>query len=236
MPYRYHGSVSFTFVKALGAANAGRSKVTAQKKSRVGVTLTELCVVTAMILVLTGLSLPSLNRILDNARLKAAAGQLAGFYEQSRIRAAQDDTYYEVLLTPAGVRPSRICLDLNGDGVCGANEPQVQISLAVAAADGTSIPSPLDASTLGFAPLTSSSSTMYNQNNGFVPGLAWNGRGLPCQRVSPTSACSTVSGWVQYLKLTRSPTDETYAAVAVGPTGRIKVWTYGNAGTARNWF
>ena len=210
--------------------------MTAVNKSPHGVTLTELCVVSAMILILTGLSLPSLYRILDSARLKAAAGQLASFYEQSRIRAAQDDTYYEVLLTPAGVRPSRICLDLNGDGVCGADEPQVQISMAVAVADGVSVPSPLDASTLGFAPLTTSSSTMYNQQNGFVPGLAWNGRGLACQRVSPTSACTAVSGWVQYLKLTRSPTDETYAAVAVGPTGRIKIWTYGNTGTGRNWF
>lgn len=206
------------------------------RNSRAGLTLTELCVVTAMILVLTGLSLPSLYRILDNARLKAAASQVAGFYEQARIRATQDDTYYEVLLSPPGVRPSQICLDLNGDGICGANEPQVQISLTVASADAASIPAPLDTSTLGFAPLTTSSSTMYNQQNRFIPGLAWNGRGLPCQRTSPTSPCSSVSGWVQYLTLTRSPTDQTFAAVAIGPTGRIKVWTYARTGTKRNWF
>lgn len=220
----------------VAAVRTQQIKQRVSKKSPEGVTLTELCVVTAMILVLTGLSLPSLNRILDSARLKAAAGQLATFYEQSRIRATQDDTYYELLLTPPDVRPSQICLDLNGDGVCGTNEPQVQISFTVAAADVASVPSRLDASTLGFAPLTTSSSTMYNQHNGFVPGVAWNGRGLPCQRVSPTSPCSAVSGWVQYLKLTRSPTDETYAAVTVGPTGRIKVWTYGNTGTSRSWF
>ncbi len=214
----------------------GRGKVKTSKQSRGGVTLTELCVVTALILVLTGLSLPSLYRILDNAKLKAAAGQLASFYEQSRIRAAQNDTYYELLLSAPGVRPSQICLDLNGDGACGTDEPQVEISLTVSAADSSSVPSPLDASTLGFSPLTSASSTMYNQQNGFVPGLAWNGRGLPCQRVSPTSPCAPVAGWVQYLKLARSPGDEIYAAVAVGPTGRIKVWTYASAGTRRNWF
>lgn len=192
--------------------------------------------VTAMILVLTGLSLPSLYGMLDQARLKAAAGQLASFYEQSRIRATQDDTYYEVLLSKPGVKPSQICLDLNGDGVCGANEPQVEISLAVSAADSNSVATPLDATTLGFSPLTTSSSTMYNQQNALAPGLAWNGRGLPCQRTSPTSACSAVAGWVQYLKLTRSPTNEIYAAVAVGPTGRIKIWTYANTGGGRNWF
>jgi Tfp pilus assembly protein FimT len=222
-----------------GWRKTGRNRVSVSKESRSGVTLTELCVVTAMILILTGLSLPSLYRILDNTRLKAAAGQLASFYEQSRIRATQDDTYYEVLLTSPGVRPSQVCLDLNGDGLCGANEPQVQISLTVSAADASSVPSPLDASTLGFSTRTTASSTMYNQQNGFVPGLAWNGRGLPCQRTSPTSSCSLIpgpGGWVQYLKLTRSPNDETYAAVAVGPTGRIKVWTYSNTGTNRNWF
>jgi Tfp pilus assembly protein FimT len=211
-------------------------EVNVSTKSWSGVTLTELCVVSSMILILTGLSLPSLHRILDNARLKASAGQLASFYEQSRIRATQDDTYYEVLLTAPGVTPSQICLDLNGDGLCGANEPQLQISFTVAAASDGSVPSPLDASSLGFAPMSTSNSTMYNQHDQLVPGLAWNGRGLPCQRVSSTSPCGAVSGWVQYLKLTRSATDETYAAVAVGPTGRIKVWTYSNAGTNRNWF
>jgi Tfp pilus assembly protein FimT len=210
----------------------------ASRQSRAGVTLTELSVVTAMILVLTGLSLPSLSRILDNARLKAAAGQLASFYEQSRIRAAQDDTYYELLMSAPGVSPSQICLDLNGDGVCGVNEPQVEISLAVSAVDGSAVPFQLDASTLGFSPRTAASSTIYNQQNRFVPGLAWNGRGLPCQRVSPTSSCSAVAGWgwVQYLKLSRSPTDDIYAAVAVGPTGRIKVWSYANTGGTGNWF
>lgn len=189
--------------------------------------------ITAMILVLTGLSLPSLYRILDNARLKAAAGQLASFYEQARIRSAQDDTYYELLLSAPGLRPSRVCLDLNGDGTCSVDEPQVQLSLAVSAADSSGVPSPLDSSTLGFSPLTTATSTMYDQQNNLVPGLAWNGRGLPCQRVSPTSPCSPVGGWVQYLKLTRSPTDAAYAAVAVGPTGRIKVWTYDGQ---KNWF
>jgi hypothetical protein len=106
----------------------------------------------------------------------------------------------------------------------------------VSAADSNAVPSPLDASTLGFAPLTTSSSTMYNQQNALVPGLAWNGRGLPCQRTSSTSPCSPVAGWVQYLKLTRSSTNEIYVAVAVGPTGRIKIWTYANAGGGRNWF
>ncbi|HEY6272393.1 MAG TPA: hypothetical protein VIX19_10415 [Terriglobales bacterium] len=219
------------------AENRSQGKVTSSSKSRAGVTLTELCVVTAMILVLTGLSLPSLHRILDNARVKAAAGQLASFYEQSRIRATQDDTYYELLLSPPGVTPSQVCLDLNGDGVCGANEPQVELSLAVSVADAGAVPPALALapSTLGFSPLTTASSTMYNQQNGLVPGLAWNGRGLPCQRTSPTSTCLAISGsgWVQYLQLTRSPTDEIYAAVAVGPTGRIKVWTTGGS---NNWF
>ena len=210
--------------------------MTSSRVSRAGVTLTELCVISAMMLVLTGLSLPSLSRILSNAKLKGAARQLASFYEQSRIRATQDDTYYEVLLTAAGAGPSRACLDLNGDGACGTDEPQVEISLAVSPADSGSVPSPLDSTALGFSPLTTSSSIMYNQQNGFVPGLAWNGRGLPCQRGSATSPCTPISGWVQYLKLSSSPTDAIYAAVTVGPTGRIKVLTYSNTGGGRNWF
>ena len=78
--------------------------------------LTIICLVAAMILIVAGLSLPSIAGIMDHARLTSAAAQLASFYQQSRIRATQDNNYYEVLLSSPGTNPVQACLDLNGDG------------------------------------------------------------------------------------------------------------------------
>jgi prepilin-type N-terminal cleavage/methylation domain-containing protein len=212
----------------------------AENKSRAGFSLTELLIVLAIILVVGGLALPSISRVVDNAKLKSAAEQLASFYQQARIRSTQDNTYYEVLSTPPGARPAQVCLDLDGDGLCAPTEPQVQLS-GLVTLNNTGLPVTMDQTTLGFTPISLESSVMYNQQDHMVPGLAWNGRGLPCQRTSTTSGCVNLipSGsvaWVQYLQMQRSTVDISYAAVTVSPTGRVKIWAYTPApGGGRSW-
>lgn len=212
----------------------------AEKKSRAGFSLTELLIVLAIMLVVGGLALPSISRVVDNAKLKSAAEQLASFYQQARIRSTQDNTYYEVLSTPPGARPAQVCLDLDGDGLCAPTEPQVQLS-GLVTLNNAGLPVTMDQTTLGFTPISLESSVMYNQQDHMVPGLAWNGRGLPCQRTSTTSGCVNLipSGsvaWVQYLQMQRSTVDISYAAVAVSPTGRVKIWVYTPApGGGRSW-
>src|SRR5882672_3253314 len=186
----------------------------------------EMLVVVAITMVVAGLSVPSLSRAIDRARLKASSQKLAGFYQQARIRATQDNTYYELLYRAPRSRPPQLCLDLNGDGKCGAGEPVAEFPKQIVLSN-TSAPALPE---MGFSPLQTENSTMYNQYNHLVPGLAWNERGLPCQRTSSTSPCSNsipgAVGWVQYIKFQRSAGDVSYAAVTVSPTGRIKTWTY----------
>ncbi len=205
-----------------------KSAVTVRESyfSEAGFTLMETLVVVAITLVVAGLSIPSLSRAIDNAKLKAATQKLAGFYQQARVRATQDNTYYELLPSAPGAKLPQICLDLDGDGECEAGEPAAEFPPQISF-NNTGVPALPE---LGFAPLQTESSTMYGQQNSMVPGLAWNGRGLPCQRISPTSPCSnSIPGavaWVQYIKFQRSAADVGYAAVTVSPTGRIKTWTY----------
>ena len=214
-------------------------------KAETGFSLTELLVVLAILLIVSGLSIPSISRAIDNARLKSAAQQVASIYQQARIRSTQDNTYHELLVSSSGITPAQICLDLDGDAACGANDPQVQLPSNVSLIS-QGVPVQLDITTLGFSPLTTETSTTYNQQDIPVHALAWNGRGLPCQRTSSTSPCSnwttTASSaaavaWLQYLQLQRSANDAVYAAVTVSPTGRIKTWTYtpGQNG-GRSWF
>ncbi len=208
-------------------------------KLRAGFSLTELTVVMAIILIVSGLSFPSLSRVIDNVRVKTAAQQAASLYQQARIRAAQDDTYYNIVASG----PNALCMDLDGNGACDPNDPATTLS-GGAALSNAGIPVQLDATVLGFAPLNTESSTTYTSQGNVVSSLAWNSRGLPCQKLSSTSPCSNwlasgpngggPVGWIQYVQLQRSGAT-LYAAVVVSPAGKIKIWNYAPDGNGVSW-
>ncbi|HET8891590.1 MAG TPA: prepilin-type N-terminal cleavage/methylation domain-containing protein [Candidatus Angelobacter sp.] len=189
-----------------------------------GFTLAEMTVVVAIVLVVGGLSIPALSRTIDVSRIKGATQTLATAYQDTRIRATQDDTSYEVLVSTPGIQPAQVCIDLNGDGICGAGEP-VTIFPARVVLSNVGVPVPLDITQLKYPVANTESSTMHTQQDKSAPGLAWNARGLPCQRDSAASPCSA-TGWVQHLQLQRSNGDVLYGAVTVSPTGRVKTWIF----------
>lgn len=197
--------------------------------------MAELLVVASIIAIVIGMSIPTLSRAIDNSRIKGAAQTLVSVYQDARLRATQNNTAYEVLVSAAGITPAQVCLDLNGNGVCGGGDPATPIPGGVML-NNNGVPAGLDASVLGFLALNTENSTMHDQNNDLVPGLAWNGMGAPCQRSSSASAC-TAAGWVQYLQLPRAGGDTLYVAVSVSPTGRIRTWTYIPSGNGNgSWF
>ncbi len=218
------------------------SQVKSAAKSRgqcalqAGFTLTELLVVLAITGIVVALSIPNFTQSLDNAKLKSASQKLAAVYQDARLRATQNNTPYEVLLASHGWgAPAKACIDLNGNGSCGANDPitvfPVQVRLS-----NSGVPQGLNAAVLGFTPLSTETSIMHDELNNAVPGIAWNGLGMPCQRSSSASPCTPV-GWVQYLQLRRSGGDVMYAAVTVSPTGRVKTWMYTPSANGNgNWF
>jgi Tfp pilus assembly protein FimT len=182
------------------------------------------------------LSIPSFSRALDNARIKGAAQQLGAMYQDARVRATENNTAYEVLVIPAGTSPAQACIDLNGDGNCGASEPQASFASQIIL-NNNGVPQKLGKSILSFDPQSTDTSHMVNGNNTSTPGLAWNSRGVPCERTDANSPCAVSSGWVQYLQLPRSGGDTLYAAVTVSPTGRVKAWTYISSGNGNgSWF
>ena len=210
-------------------------------RSERGFSLTEMLVVTAILLIVGSLSIPNLTRAVDNMRLKAAAQQVASIYQQGRVQATQDATYHELLTGGAGGSTNQIWLDLDGDGQWDAGEPLAQMPSQVLLINQQAVPVQMNPATLGFAPLTAdSSSGTYNQQGTKVSGLAWNSVGLPCQRVAPGAICSNELqagsvAWVQYLQLQRSVNGALYAAVTVSPTGKIKIWSYAPGGNG-GWF
>ena len=197
--------------------------------SQTGFTLAELLVVVSIILVVGGLSIPSLSRAIDNSRIKSATEKLAAVYQDARIRATQDNTSYEIIVSPSGVKPAQVCLDLDGDGICGPGDP-VTIFPPQVTLSNLGIPLPLDSAQLKYPVANTENSSMHTAQDTLAPGLAWNGRGLPCQRSSASAPC-LASGWVQHMEFMRSGNDVIYAAVTVSPTGRIKTWIYSPSGS-----
>src|ERR1051325_1550158 len=104
--------------------------------AQAGFTLAELLVVASIIVIVIGMSIPNLSRAIDNAKLKGATQTLVAVYQDARMRATQSNTPYEVLLSPAGVRPAQVCVDLNGDGVCNASDPVTPIPGRVSLSNG----------------------------------------------------------------------------------------------------
>jgi prepilin-type N-terminal cleavage/methylation domain-containing protein len=196
------------------------AKSKAPLDSQSGFTLAELIVVVTIILVVGGLSIPNLTRAIDTSRIKGAAQSLAAAYQDARIRATQKDTFYQVLISPPGISPAQICIDLDGDGTCSAGDPVTTFATQIKVSN-LGVPVPLKSELLHFPVNT----TEQPPNN----SLTWNALGLPCQRITPTATCTAV-GWVQHLQLLRANGDVMYAAVTVSPTGRVKTWTFNPSG------
>ncbi len=186
--------------------------------SQAGFTLAETLIVAAIILVVAGLSIPSLSRAIDNSQLKGATQELAAVYQDTRLRATQTDTSYEVLVSPPGVTPTQVCIDLDGDGACGAGDAITTFSSKIIVSN-QGVPVPLGPQ------LTFPGVTDTEHSSMPVPGLAWNSRGLPCQRSSANAPCQA-TGWVQHLQFQRSNGEIFYGAVSVSPTGRIQTWIF----------
>lgn len=193
--------------------------------SQKGVTLTELIIVVAIIAIVVTFSIPSLSSVIDNSRLKASMQNLAAVYQDARLRATQNDTAYEVLVSAPGVTPATVCIDLDGDGLCGPGDPVTTLPTRVAVSNIGSVPAQLSLNQLHFPPVYTENSLMFSQQGIFAQGVAWNSHGLPCQRASAAAAC-LASGWVQYVQFQRSNGTIIYGAVSVTPTGHVKTWIY----------
>jgi prepilin-type N-terminal cleavage/methylation domain-containing protein len=182
-----------------------------------GFTLTEMIVVVAIILAVAGMAIPNLTRAIDASRIKGSAQALAAAYQDARIRATQNDTSYQVLISPPGISPAQICIDLDRDGTCSAGDPvttfpgQLRVS-------NLGVPVPLGPAQLNYLAIDTEHSSAPGN------GLTWNAVGLPCQQ-SSAATCIAI-GWVQYLQFFRGNGDVMYAAVTVSPTGRVKTWTF----------
>jgi prepilin-type N-terminal cleavage/methylation domain-containing protein len=184
-----------------------------------GFSLVELLIVVAIMMVTAAIAVPKVSDILNGLRLRGAAQQLSELYQQARMKAVQDDSYYEVLISADN---RQVYVDIAGNGTPSNLVLPLPPAMSL---NNAGVPPGLDQKTLGFDPVVAETSVMFDRDGTNRPGLAWSSRGLPCQRSSATSLCQAGVGWLQYLQL-QEGAQVAYAAVSVSPAGRVKVWKY----------
>lgn len=188
-------------------------------KAQSGFSLIEILIVVAILSLAAAIAVPNLSAALERIKLRGGAQELAQLYQETRMRAVQDDSYYEVLVAPA---LTGAYADVNGNGTTGTIVLQLPAGMSL---NNSNPPAGLNLGTLGFNPVLTENSVMFDQDGVNRPGLAWSSRGTPCQRSSATSLCQTGFGWLQYVQY-QTGNDISYAAVSVSPAGRTRVWLY----------
>jgi len=208
-----------------------------------GFTLIETLVVVALVLLVAGMAAPKMVQIIDAQKLRTSAQSYAGLLQQARARAVADDTVYQVLTaSPGGTPIAYVDLNKNQQFDSGGATPEPAVLLAnpITVTD-IGVPAGFDTvALLNVVPLNLETSPMVSDVDGSaIPGLAFNERGLPCQRQTQTGICSNnltgvglppQVGWVTYFRYALRNGSSSYAAITVTPAGRVKTWIYQNGG------
>ena len=196
----------------------------ASEGASAGVSLLELCIVLAVMLVVAASALPTVMNAMQQYRLRTAARDVAAMLQRSRMRSVRDGRHYAVQerqVTLAGLSYSQLFLDQNESGTYDAGEAMVQLPTGVRF-NSASAPA-LIAATLGFTPQPSSTA------------LSFNALGLPC--VLRNAICTNwdangnAVGVVYFLQDSRHAASA-WAAVAVTPAGRARLWRW-SAGSSQ---
>jgi prepilin-type N-terminal cleavage/methylation domain-containing protein len=179
-----------------------------------GFSILELLIVLAIVLVVAAMVAPRMSQVLDQQRLQLAAQDYAGLVQTARARASQDNTFYQILVAPQPSGPVAY-VDLNGNSQLDAGEPLVQLPSQITVTDNGVPPGFDTAALLGRVPLNLETlPPMVNDGGAASPGLAFNERGLPCQRTAPGANCVNATtvlvggvpqpgvpvAWVTYLR------------------------------------
>lgn len=185
-----------------------------------GVSMVELVIVLAVILIAGALVVPNLMQTWSDLELRSAAAEVSDLMQETRILAAKKNAIYPLRFrVNNGMQQAFI--DLNLDGTLDAGDPYIDLPRSITAAAGapTGSPQPTPYVLAG----DTTSGTPYSNTN----TLAFSSRGLPCNYDTTTTppTCTTPSAtyFVYYFQDSRP---SGWSAVVITKAGRSKVVTW----------
>jgi prepilin-type N-terminal cleavage/methylation domain-containing protein len=181
------------------------------KRTVRGFTLVELLIVVAVMMVLAAFTTPITLNTMDSYKLRGSVASVSGLAQRCRVLALQKNTTSRLYFTTSSGAVTIYC-KLNSD-TTGLQPSDPQVMLDTKFSIGSTPSNALNDTTMWG---TSGTSYKTNQDPYF------NSRGLPCLAPSAGAACSSIYGYVYYLKYTSHTTR--WAAMSVSPASRMQNW------------
>jgi type II secretory pathway pseudopilin PulG len=210
-----------------------------------GFSTLELVIVMFIILIISGIAIPSFMTMMHSARLKGAVSDAAGLFQAQRMRAVDDDRYYSTyLLAAAGNNPQQLFVDIypqNVNGTSGtggaavnAQDPVVMISGEVSQQPAGAAPNTPNL----LAQILPANSPVVPQDASLAATpVTFGPRGLPCtpQAVAGGTVCDSLGGPTAYWTFFQDNVTQNWGAVTISPAGRIRRWSYNSAPAGGTW-
>jgi Tfp pilus assembly protein FimT len=197
-------------------------KIVRQSSKQSGLSVTELVLVVAIILIVAGIALPSMTQAWLDIKLRSSASQVADLMQRARMQAAKDNAIYP-LRYQVNNGTQQVYIDLNNNGALDfPPEPYIDlpgsVTLAAAAPNGAAgQPTPYV--------LAGDSSVGAVNTNGNT--LAFSSRGLPCNYDAPPTCTTPSANYFVYYFQDARPNG--WSAVVVTKAGRSKTVLWNGA-------
>jgi Tfp pilus assembly protein FimT len=182
-------------------------------------------------LILAAIAIPNMIRIRQTARMRGAASDLSGLYEQARIYAIRDNNYYSTyILAASGNSPQLAYVDLpkgstakNGGTAAAAWDPVVTLTSEVVQQAVASAPN-----TANLKSQLLPSTTPVTPTDTKVTAATFGPRGLPCTPLALTggTVCDSSGGPTAFWTFLKNTKSGNWQAVTITPAGRIGKWFY----------
>ena len=185
-----------------------------QASAREGFSLIELLIVVAISMIAAAMALPLVSNAVNQIHLSSSATDYANLLQLARMRAVQDDTYYQVQTTTLSGDPIAY-VDINNNGSYDTGEPMMVFASGVI----------YRAQSAG--PALSNLKTQFLPSGQPTAIPIFGSRGLPC--VVSGSACPYLDALgrpFSYLLFIQNTQNNRWEAVTLNPAARIREWAY----------
>jgi prepilin-type N-terminal cleavage/methylation domain-containing protein len=186
-----------------------------------GFSLVELVTVLAIVLIIAGITIPSMVQAWYDLQLRSSVGQVSSLFQQARIMAAKNNATYPVRFRVNG-QTLQMYIDTQQNSTLDpVNDPFLDLPRGVTAAAGAPTGGSGQPTAFTLAGDTTSGTPFDNSNV-----LAFTPRGLPCNYVSGSPATCTTPAASYFVFYFNNGRANGWVGVYVTKTGRSQLITW----------